>query len=39
LQKHHDLLEVHVHEFVGPLYKECGADVEMKLGEALFLSL
>lgn len=39
LQKHHDLLKVHLDQLVGPLHQEGGADVEMKLGEALFFGL
>lgn len=39
LKEHHDLLKVHADELVGPLDEEGGADVEVKLGEALFLGL
>lgn len=30
LQEHHDLLEVHALEFLGPLHKKRGADVEVE---------
>lgn len=30
LQEHHDLLEVHLLQLVGPFDQECGADVEME---------
>lgn len=39
LQEHHDLLEVHLEELVGPLDQEGGADVEVELGEAVLLGL
>ena len=39
LQEHHDLLEVHLYELVGPFHEEGGADVEVEFGEALFFGL
>lgn len=39
LQEHHDFLEIHLDELVGPLDKQRGADVEMKLGKALLFGL
>ncbi len=39
LKKHHDLLEVHLDQLVGPLDQEGRADVQVELGEALLLGL
>jgi len=39
LQKHHNFLEIHLHEFGRPLHEEGGADVQMELGEPLFFGL
>lgn len=39
LQEHHDFLEVHLAEFVGPFHKESGAYVEVEGGEALIFGL
>jgi len=39
LQEHHDLLEVHLEELVGPFDQERGADIEVKLREAVLLGL
>ena len=39
LQEHHDLLEIHSLELVGPLDEESGADVEVEFGEALVFGL
>jgi hypothetical protein len=39
LQKHHYLLEIHLHDLLGPLDKECGADVEVEVGETAVFGL
>ena len=39
LQEHHDLLEVHALEFVGPFDEEGGADVEVEGAETLVFGL
>jgi len=39
LQEHHDFLEIHFDELVGPLDKEGGADVEVEIGEAAVFGL
>lgn len=39
LQKHHDLLKVHLDELVGPFDEEGSADVEVEFREALFFGL
>lgn len=39
LKKHHDLLEVHIEELVGPLHKKGRTHVQMELREALLFSL
>lgn len=39
LQKHHDLLEIHLTELVGPFDQERGADVEVEGGETLVFGL
>lgn len=39
LQEHHDLLEIHLAELVGPLDQESSAYVEVEGGEALIFGL
>ena len=39
LQEHHDLLEVHALQLLGPFDEEGGADVEVEGGEAVRLTL
>lgn len=39
LQKHQYLLEIHLHQLVRPFDQECGANIEVKLGEPIFFRL
>jgi hypothetical protein len=39
LQKHHDFLEVHFNELVGPFDEKSGANVEVEIGEATIFGL
>ena len=39
LEKHHNLLKVHLDQFIGPLDQERRAHVQVEFGEALFFSL
>ena len=39
LQEHHNLLEVHLEQLIGPFDQESSADVEMEVGESLILGL
>jgi hypothetical protein len=39
LQKHHNLLEVHFEQLIGPFDQESSANIEMEVGESLILSL
>lgn len=39
LQEHHNLLEIHLEQLVGPFDQEGSADVEMEMGKSLVLGL
>jgi hypothetical protein len=39
LQEHHNLLEVHLEQLVGPFDQESSADIKMEVGESLVLGL
>jgi hypothetical protein len=39
LQEHHDLLEVHLQQLIGPFDQESSTDIKMEMGESLILSL
>ena len=39
LQEHHDFLEIHLNELIGPFHEEGGADVEVEFRESLFFGL
>lgn len=39
LEEHHDLLEIHVEELIGPFHKKGRTHVQMEFGETLLFGL